>query len=85
MRLFLAALLALSAASCAKDERWNSIYGMPDSGVVHDNNWNRTYGMPDSPTGKAGAATPPLESSRRVVDQDCSNTVAVDQGNLRCR
>jgi hypothetical protein len=31
------------------------------------------------------AKTPPMDPSRKVLDADCTQPIALDQGNLRCR
>jgi hypothetical protein len=43
-------------------------------------------GMPSVVSDAYGSqAAPPMDAARKVADQDCSQTLELDRGNLRCR
>jgi hypothetical protein len=48
---------------------------------------DRSYGMSGSAANplKPSARVPPIDAQRKVNEQDCSQPVVLEQGNLRCK
>ena len=64
-------LLLLSFAICGCTTQDPAVYGNTALMQSHD------FG--------AGAVVPPMESSRKVNEQDCGRSIDLTGGNLRCR
>jgi len=77
-RLALAALMCVLAAGCSSVR---DAYGEQRDVSAHALSLRDAYG---ATTGMPLYA-PPMDSSRKVAEQDCSRPVTLDQGNLRCR
>jgi hypothetical protein len=45
----------------------------------------RGYGMSNVGARQSVLTAPPLDPNRKVAEQDCSQPVATDRGNLLCR
>jgi len=78
-RLALAALMCVLAAGCSSVR---DAYGVQTGSRPHAPSFRDAYGVQ---TGVAAAYAPPMDSGRKVAEQDCSRPLTLDQGNLRCR
>ena len=65
-------LLLLSLAICGCSTQDPAVYG-------------NTAAMQSSNRNAPAAPIPPLESSRKVNEQDCTKSIDLTGGNLRCK
>jgi len=65
----IAIALSFSAISCATSESTPE-YRMPSSAA--------------SDPSYASSTPPPMDPSRKIAEQDCSQPIELDKGNIRC-
>jgi hypothetical protein len=80
-RTLIALLLALALASCAS-QRAKPAAAAPAPSQVQA---GTTFGDYMTSYGPTSAPVPPLESGRKVNEQDCTQGIDFTAGNLRCR
>jgi hypothetical protein len=68
-RIAAASLLVVALASCTSADAPRGSYGMGDQ---------------TSPNVTAAPA-PAMNPGRKIVEQDCSKAVSMDEGNLKCK
>jgi hypothetical protein len=80
-RTLIALLLAFALASCASQHAKPAAAppapSQAQAGTTFGN-YTAGYGSPSAPV-------PPLESGRKVNEQDCTQGIDFNAGNLRCR
>jgi hypothetical protein len=79
MRSILILAVVLSAAGCTSfnEKMWDTPAYLDMSYM------NVNYAVADQAPPRTAA--PAMDESRKVNEQDCSKTVVLDQGNLRCQ
>jgi len=83
-RILIALMLALALASCAS-QRKEPAQPAAATPAPNQAQAGTTFGNFMTSYGPAGAPVPPLESGRKVNEQDCTHGIDFNAGNLRCR
>jgi hypothetical protein len=78
-RALIALLLAFALASCASQP------AKPAAAAPSQAQAGTTFGDFITSYGPTGAPVPPLEAGRKVNEQDCTQGIDFNAGNLRCR
>jgi hypothetical protein len=80
----LAAIAALAACSSIDPSRGMSARD-PYVGSMGPSRYDSSYSDVFGGSAVKAGLVPPMDSSRKVTEQDCSKPVALDQANLRCK
>ncbi|MFL6572943.1 MAG: hypothetical protein ACJ8G4_14400 [Burkholderiales bacterium] len=98
-RLALALLAVAAVAACSSTDSMYMRDPYSVSEWRNPRSFSEAFGSPKLPPryegstfsdlygGSAARAglLPPMDSKRKIAEQDCSQPVALDQGNLRCK
>ena len=83
-RILIALMFALALASCAS-QRKEPAQPAAATPAPSQAQAGTTFGNFMTSYGPTNAAVPPLESGRKVNEQDCTQGIDFTAGNLRCR